>query len=92
MNPTNKPAAIVAVRCCDMQFPARGAERANCSKCLTPVWVAPSSRKLMEARGIMPLYCIQCVPKNESVKLRVAPGAVEEFIADRRERRREKGN
>lgn len=67
--------------------PVHGSKQANCTRCLTPVWVAPTSLKLMEQEEIE-VQCLPCGMKNiePGSEFAAAPGAIEEMIAEDKRR------
>lgn len=69
--------------------PVHGSVKESCVSCLTPVWVAPTSVKLMQKEEVA-VQCLPCGMKNAEPgsEFTAAPGAIEELEAEEQRRAR----
>jgi len=91
---TDEPGAIVTMRVNDARAKvAKGSVHGKCQKCGEPIWLAPSSVNLLQARPQLEVICFQCADdhisamkaKGEEINVGTAKGAwqeIEKYFAD----------
>ncbi len=61
-------AMVMCIRIEDMDSdPAAGSHRGQCMRCGSPVWIAPSSRVIIEEQS-RPVLCIQCASTEPRIE------------------------
>lgn len=80
---------VIVVTPCSMKPHIPNPGVSTCSKCLRPVWLAPSSKAHLETHPDMRLVCLYCWPElmkaeaartgDDQVQIMAVPGAADEF-------------